>query len=137
MMWMFSPISTLKHEEVKNIHEWPKIEQILQVDPPGITALDAKEVQSQSGEGRVVSAAVTELAEVEPMADPNTDFQDLEIGSVATEMVVIQPALSSRPRKMSPRLDPKGKFIKVNVTSGKITDLTNGGQRNTGSRWES
>lgn len=107
---MFSRISTPKHEEVENIHEWPKIERILQVIPPGITALDAKEVQSQSGEGRVVSAAVTELAEVEPMADPNTDFQDLEIGSVATGMVVIQPALSSRPRKMSPVSTQKGNF---------------------------
>lgn len=110
IMWMFSRISTPKHEEVENIHEWPKIERILQVIPPGITALDAKEVQSQSGEGRVVSAAVTELAEVEPMTDPNTDFQDLEIGSVATGMVVIQPALSSRPRKMSPVSTQKGNF---------------------------
>lgn len=134
---MFSRISTQKHKEGRHtFHKWPEIERILRVDPPSITGLDAKEIHTQRTEGRVVSASVTELAEIRLAADANTDLHDVKVGSGSMEMDSIQAALLSESKKTSPTLDHGGILQIVDSTSGKITNLTNGGLPDTISRWE-
>lgn len=137
-MSMFSRISTLTHKEGRNtFHEWPEIERVLQVDQTSLTPSDSNDVQKQGAEGQAVSASVTEQAEIEPAVDATTDSHDLEAGPVSMKMVDVQTALSSEPRRVSPALDPIGDLQIVDFTTGKVTKLTNGGLRDTGSGWES